>query len=619
MVTLLRVLVVALGVACLLAIGAWLVLDARATDLLRSELAGHGLRRVLTVEQAGLADVGRLEARGISLFDPLTGDEVAHLDKLEAQAGLGDGWFSPQLAGLRGEGGRATFSHDVDGLPFVRAIGALLDALAGRGGGPSGPPPTLQLDVHGIEAVLRAPGEATLVVPGCDVHVAVDADGTRVDITLGGTGGLVVLGFSPEGLQRVQVAGVRVGPVCALFLPDSAQDLANELRPRGVLDLDLSLVPGDEHAARAEGRLREAALSPAHLPFALHQGSLPFVYEKGRMVVHDARLDFPGGTLQAGLDADEHGFTLDVEARDAAFRRDYLQLIPNADQIAWLAPEDGGRLDLLLRVSQRLGGRTEVEGWGGLFVERLRMGPTGVLVEDVVGSLDVRNDVLTFHEMSGRCSGGAVTLSGTLNLRTGETVADGALFDVDIARLDRALEMPGAEEREMAGWMQASVHWEGRIGEPRSARSSGQLSVRGGYLWRVPVLDAVLRALTLAAPAEKRADTLSVDFRQRGATWYIDEARLESDFLTLRAEGRITRGGALNLQITPVSAGGMIGDVLRYLQRQLVALDLKGTWNAPQVRVLPLKVVTGPIGTFLSWVRGLFGGDEDSEAQPEQD
>jgi hypothetical protein len=74
--------------------------------------------------------------------------------------------------------------------------------------------------------------------------------------------------------------------------------------------------------------------------------------------------------------------------------------------------------------------------------------------------------------------------------------------------------------------------------------------------------------------------------------------------LTLRAEGRITRGGELDLKITPVPVGGIVGEFLRYLQRQLVALDLQGTWSASQVRVLPLQVVTGPIGDFLSRVRG---------------
>jgi hypothetical protein len=41
---------------------------------------------------------------------------------------------------------------------------------------------------------------------------------------------------------------------------------------------------------------------------------------------------------------------------------------------------------------------------------------------------------------------------------------------------------------------------------------------------------------------------------------------------------------------------GMLGDALRYVQRQLVALDLTGTYSDPHVRVRPLKAVTGPLG-----------------------
>jgi len=249
-------------------------------------------------------------------------------------------------------------------------------------------------------------------------------------------------------------------------------------------------------------------------------------------------------------------------------------------------------------------------------MDRLRVGPSGVLVEDVVGSLDIHDRVLDFHECSGRCAGGTAQLSGTLNLKSGEFSADASLYDIDIAHLDRALEIPGSESRNVVGWMQGSAHAEGVIGEPRRTRASGQVSVRGGYLWRVPVLDAVLRALSLARPEDKRADSLAVRFRVRGMTVYIDELRLDSESLSLQGEGRISRNGDVDLKITPIHMNGVVGDALRYLQRQLVALDLTGTYSDPQVRVRPLKAVTGPLGDLWDWICGLFGGGEEDPASP---
>jgi hypothetical protein len=611
MVTLLRIAIVGACVAGLLAAGAWLLADARGVDVLRRELAARGLRGVVELDGAELPSPGLLRARGVRLRDPRSGAEVAVLDVLEAQVGLSGAGLVPRLQGLRGTGGRASFTHDGHGIPFVRALQALLDALSHHGPREpgAGPAPLPALEFRDIDVTLGMPGGPPRELPGCSVWVGSEGKGTRVDIATGRAGGSVSLVFGGDGLRQVTVRGVEADPSCAVFLPPATQALAADVAPRGLLDLDLALVPGDELAASATGVLRQAELRPSRLPFALEQATLPFAIEQGRFALRDARLAFPGGTALVGLVADRDGFTLDLDVGGAEFRSVLLQLVPQADQLSWLKPEDGGRLDLQLRVRGR-GGVTDVEGRGGMAVERLRVGPSGVLFEDVVGSLEVVDQRLSLHEFTGRCAGGAARLAGTLDLRTGDLVADVALFDVDIARLDRALELPGAQERRTAGWLQGQAHLEGRLGDPRSARGQGQLSVRGGYLWRVPVLDAVLRALTLARPAESRADSLAVQFRVKGQSFHLDDVRLDSDALGLRGSGKVQRGGALDVKVTPLAMEGTVGDALRYLQRQLVQLEVRGTWDKPEVRVLPLKAVTGPIGEVLGWVGGLFGGDE---------
>lgn len=609
--TLLRLAVAAACVLGLLAAGGWLLLDSSATGIARNELAALGLRPYVALERVELPEPGLVRAHGLVLRDPDSGSDVAALDLLELQLALGSSWSSPRLAGLRGRGGRASFEHDGRDVPFIRALQALLERLGHHGPRTpeeaAAPPPALPpLEFREVDAVLRVPGQPLREYRDCLVWVQVTGHDTRVDIAIGRDGGRVRLDFAAGGLRRVEVQGVAVDPAGAVFLPAEVQPLAAALAPSGTLDLALDLDPFDPRAARASGLLRGAGLRPARLPFALQEASLPFALEGGRVQVRDAQLDFPGGRLRASLEADAHGSVLELQTEGAAFRREFLQLIPQWDQVTWLAPEDGGRFDLRLRIASA-GGATEVDGWGGLAIERLRVGRTGVLVEDVVGSLEVHDQVLSFHELTGRCSGGAARLAGTLDLRSGEVVADAAVFDVDVARLDRALEMPGAEQRRMAGFLQGDLHWQGRLGEPALARGKGQFSLRGGYLWRVPVLDAVLRALSVATPEEQRSDALSIAFRQRGTSWQLDEIRLDSPYLALRGKGKVHRGGELDVQITPIAAGGTVGDALRYLQKQLVLLELRGTWDQPQVRLVPLKAVTGPVGDFLDWVGGLFG------------
>ncbi|HEX5011797.1 MAG TPA: AsmA-like C-terminal region-containing protein [Planctomycetota bacterium] len=619
----LRILLVALGVVCLLAGGAWLAVDRSAVGMLRNELAVRGLQRLVQVESVKLPSLEEAEAGGITLNDPRTGLEVAHIDHLSVDVSTAEGWFSPRVTVVRGGGGRVHVWRDEDGLSLVRALDALLATFSSgpdTGEEPAPPPeqPAEPKPWHGapavilddLEVTLTQPDQKPLVIPGCALRVNDTPDTVTVDVQAGSDGGSAVLRFASGGLHHLEVRGVEITPVCALFLPVDEQELASDLQPSGVLDLDLALLPGHGEATRAQGQLRDAGLAPSLLPYPVGEGTLPFLFEDGHLTVSDAQLSFPGGTVQGSLQADATGFTLDASTHDAQFRADFMQLIPHFDDIKWLKPEDGGSLDLSLRITSREGADLDVDGWGGVFMERLRVGPSGVLVEDVVGSLDIHDQILDFHEVSGRCAGGAAQLSGTLNLHTGDFKADASLFDIDIAHLDRALEIPGSESRNVVGWMQGSAHAEGHMGEVRRTRASGQVSVRGGYLWRVPVLDAVLRSLSLARPEDKRSDSLAVRFRVRGQTIYIDELRLDSESLSLQGEGRVSRDGDLDLKITPIHMGGMLGDALRYVQRQIVALDLTGTYSDPHVRVRPLKAVTGPLGDLWDWITGLFGGGE---------
>jgi hypothetical protein len=620
----LRLLLVAAAVAALLAASAWLVIDLRGPDLLRNELAVRGLQRVLQVDSAGIPALDQLQAGGITLRDPLTGAEVAHVERLRAELSDDGGLLPTSLRRLHGTGGRLSLSSDEAGLPIVRAISALIDGFASGGGSASSDEPgdtqpgprggALRIDFDDMLVTLSADGQESLPFPDCSARVTVQPGLVEVEVQAGGSGGSVVLRFDPRGLRQVSVRGLQVEPVCALFLPTDAAEISDELRPSGVLDLDLQFDPDHPEKTRADGTLREAGLAPGFLPFPVGKATLPFRYVDGQVTVTAARGTFPGGVAEGELTANADGYTLDITTNDALFRREYTQLIPGFDQIDWIKPEDGGNLDLRLRISQPTGGEMEVNGWAGVFIERMRVGLTGVLIEDVVGSVDVRGMEIEFHEFSGRCSDGVAQLRGTLNLSTNDVVGDALLQDVNIAKLDRSLELPGAENRKMAGWLQGSLHWEGRIGEPRLSHGSGQFSVRGGYLWRVPVLDAVLRSLTLSRPTDDRSDSLAVRFRNRGRTFYIDEASLVSDTLSLQGKGRISRAGVLDISITPIPMGGAVGDVLRYLQRQLVALDLRGTWNDPRVSVRPLKAVTGPIGDFFDWIGGWFSDDEAAPA-----
>lgn len=627
----LRLAVATAGVLALLAAGAWIAVDWNAAAMVRTELAGLGLQRVIEVREAALPSPTRFTLDGVTLRDPETGEVVGRVDHLEVLLSLWDGGPAGRVLAVNGQGGEARFNCDGHSVGFVRAIDALLGGIEGRGlvrqpiesppaepgapEEPGAPPPVISFS--GITAVL-VDGEAEpAVFRGCSARIEPGREAT-VNIDVAG-GGHVALRFDGSGLRKVNVAAVPVTPAAIVLLPPSAQATARELQPSGVLDLDLDIVPGDPGATRASGLLREASLQPGAIPLAFDRGTVPFEFADSRFTVSEAQLSFPGGVARGGMVADADGFVLTVKVKDARFLRADMKLLPRSDELAWLQPEDGGNMDLDLRITQHTGRPgVEVDGWGGVFLERIRVGPHQVLLEDVVGSLDVHDQVLDFHEVSGRCAGGTASLRGTYDLRTGDVVADGSVYDADIARLDRALQMPGAEKRNVAGWLEGSMHWSGRIGEMRTLRATGQLSVRGGYLFSLPALDAVVRGLAMAKPPEERSDNVSIQFRQRGPVFYVDNLEFHSESLALRGKGKVSLSGELKLDITPLPVSGTIGAVLRYLQEQLVKIELRGTYTDPRVRVIPLKVIMGPVEDFWKWLTQPAPAADPDELPPDR-
>jgi hypothetical protein len=617
-VTLLRLAATALGGVCLVLAAGWLVADAFATRWARSELAERAMMDVVSVRRVSLPMPDRLRVEDTDLRDPRTGEIVAHADTIEVR-------FAPPVLGgrgrlraesVRGRGGRVLLARDGDTLGLVRAIERLIDdhdAWVARtwpdeGAGdvdeadasPFRVPPIVFEDVT---AVLRVPGLPLETVPGCSLQVDhVDGD-WRLLIEVGPDGGTILLVFDEHGLRRVRASAMPVSSAYTLFMPEDGELLARELRPEGLLDLTVRRREGGDYGA--EGVLRQATLRPPRVPFPLERVSLPFTYEDERLHLREARLGFDGGELRTSIEHDPGGMVIALDVVDAAFRADYLDLFPQTRDLPWLRAEDGGNVELHLRIEQ--GETTRVRGWGGVLVERMWVGETQVEVEDVVGSFDVRDTEVVLRETSGACAGGLVRVRGRTDAATGAIELDASLFDVDLAQVRRALSPPESLDGGLTGWLQGQVHYEGVVGDPDAGRGAGQLSVRGGNLWNVKVLNAILTSLGRGRPEPSERHRLELRFAIRGDHYRIETLRLESAFLSLLGEGRIKRHHELDIEITPISVPiGPLGDLLEYVERQIVKVEVSGTLEDPRVDVIPVKAVTQPVGSVWSWLTGLF-------------
>jgi hypothetical protein len=629
-VTLARLLVATLGGLCLVLAGSWLVADTFATQWARAELSERAMADVLSVGRVSLPAPNRLRVHDADLRDPHTGEIVAHADTIDVHFALPivGGSRGLRVDSIRGRGGRALLSRDGDTLGLVRAIERLIDDIdaftapsapgeggaeaahgAAADGGSEHVPP---IEFHDITAVLRVPGLPLETMRGCTMHLDYVDEQWRVLIGAGTGGGSVLLLFDDDGLLRVGASGVPVSSAHTLFMPEDGDLLARELRPEGLLDLTVERRGTDDYAAH--GVLEQATLHPPRVPFPLERVSLPFEYAGERLHLKDARLGFDGGELRMSVEHDPGGMIIALDVVDARFRADYLELFPQTRGLPWLRAEDGGNIELHLRIEQ--GEKVRVRGWGGVLVERVWVGETQVEVEDVVGSFDVRDSEIMLRETSGVCAGGLVRVRGRTDAITGEVEFDASVFDVDLAQVRRALAPPESLDGDLTGWVQGELHYEGRIGDPDAGRGAGQLSVRGGNLWNVKVLNAILTSLGRGRPEPSERHRLELRFTVRGDPYRIEALRLASAVLSLLGEGRIRRHNELDIEITPISVPiGPLGDLLEYVERQIVKVEVRGTLEDPRVNVIPIKSVTRPVGSVWSWLTGLFSSGPEPAPQ----
>jgi len=663
-VTLLRLVAGVVAVVCLALAGAWLAADLYAPSFVDHQLSEMGLAGSLSIGAVNLPRPDVARARDVDMRDPRTGDVVAHVDDVEfryALPGLG-GWSGVRPMSIVGRGGRVRFSRDEDDLGFVRAIAHVIDTVetwveeraeaagpaetgAAEGGEAAAPPELPSIEFREIEVVLQMPGLPLDTLPGCDVSVYLKGEDTHVEIHTGPPGGIVLLVFSGQGLKQIRVLDVPVEPCFALFLPEGGELLASELRPSGVLQFDLER-DADGHL-HAEGHLDEATLRPPRVPFPLERSSLPFEIDGSRFSLKDARLRFDGGEVLTSVDHEPGSLVLTLDVVDARFRADFLDLFPQGHSLSWLRCEDGGNLELHLRIEQRQaqgeaaaqgeppvqvlegaiarglegGGETTVRGWGGVLLHRVWIGPTPeseVAVDEVVGSFEIRDGELVLRETSGLFAEGVLRLRGRLDQATGDLQFNGSVFDADLARIRRAFGDSSDTSRGVTGWLEGSVVYSGRIGEPSAAHGQGQLSVRGGNLWNVKIFDAVVRALSLKKPGASESHRLEVQFDIEGDQLDINDLRLDSEFLSLYGTGRVRHLRDVDIDITPITVPlGPLGQLIEYVEAQLVKVEVRGTVTEPKVEVIPIKVVTRPVGAFWGWLTGLFSSDEVSpEEQP---
>jgi len=549
MVSVMRILTTVIAVACLSVAGLWFATDRYAATLVLDDLRERGMGEHLEIGDIRLPSPGVIRLSDVRLRDPASGEVMGHVEEVEILLEIGEhgGWGPIAPTMIRARGARVVLSVDDGELNVTRVVKQLmqlhLDWVAKQVDYVDKRPPPIE--VRDVTVVLRGAGKPLETIYDCTVWVYALDLGAQVIVQAGKDGGTLTMRFAPGGLRDLKATGFEVSPEYGLFLPGKTSQLADEFQPHGILDFELHR--GLDEAIEASGVLREAVLHPPRVPFPLERVNLPFEYKDQRFRVKEARIGFEGGQLETSIEHTPESLSITLDVVDAAFTQEYLQLFPQARDLTWIRCEDGGNVELHLVIEQRHDAESiSVRGWGGLLVDRVWLGPTLVEVEDLVGSFDIRDDKVIFRETSGVCASGVVSLRGVLDIETGELEFDASVYDVELSRVRRSIGIQEPEWRrgqEVSGWLQGDLQYRGRAGAPEEGRGEGQLSIRGGNLWRVPVLSAILTGLGLERPGLSEAHRLTMRFRVKGEGYHIDEARLESSYLSLIGKARERRAG----------------------------------------------------------------------------
>jgi hypothetical protein len=160
---------------------------------------------------------------------------------------------------------------------------------------------------------------------------------------------------------------------------------------------------------------------------------------------------------------------------------------------------------------------------------------------------------------------------------------------------DSNLAPPGEAATQIRGTADAQLYLSGVIGDPLSRRGGGQLDVRDGYIYRLPILLAILNVLDMSVPNDDALHELEADFFVLGNRLQLDAIALHGGSLNLVGSGSMSLPDqAVDLRLVNVGARSwarvpLLTDLVDSAMKEFVELRVTGPVSRPTVRAQPLR------------------------------
>ena len=220
---------------------------------------------------------------------------------------------------------------------------------------------------------------------------------------------------------------------------------------------------------------------------------------------------------------------------------------------------------------------------------------------DIHGQLTkaASSQMLRLDDLSARAYGGA--LAGMAQWRLGSESEYGLSMMVTNVRLNELFNAgikDPTQKSDVQGLLVGNLQMTGVVGKPSLAKGAGVLQVADGKLYKLPVLLGLLNVVFLTLPGDSAFHDGQIIYRVSDGRLVFDEIHFTGATLSIVGSGTMDTGTErirLSFLTAPAGKmprlGGLTGELLGPLLRQIAEIRVTGTIAKPRMRTVTLGSV----------------------------
>jgi hypothetical protein len=200
----------------------------------------------------------------------------------------------------------------------------------------------------------------------------------------------------------------------------------------------------------------------------------------------------------------------------------------------------------------------------------------------------------------------------------GKFTLESSLEQADLAKIAQEL---GSSAQDVTGKTFGVLQMTGTTRGKHTWRGGGNIRLRDAYLYRVPVMVAMLKLLSVRSPDATAFTTSDIDFRLQGDDVILDRIDLAGDAISLRGRGRLYEQKQVDLMFyTQVGRRDIqaLRPLLAEASPNFLLIEVTGTIDQPSVKKTAFPALNETLREMFPEVANGEGGPSQGrgEARP---